>query len=199
MNKPGLALFDFDGTITTKDTLIEFIIFAHGFWKFWWGMVVLSPVLVAFKAKLIPNWKAKELMLSWFFRGMKFEEFEEVCRSFTEREVPALIRHLAMEKINAHLGRGDRVVIVSASPENWVEKWATQYGLECIATRMQVADGVITGKFAGKNCHGIEKVERIKTYLDLAGYSEIHAYGDSHGDRPMLQLATATYYKPFRN
>ncbi len=198
MSKPALALFDFDGTITTKDTLIEFIIFARGAAKFWWGMVVLSPILVLFKAKLIPNWKAKELMLSYFFKGMNLEQFNSLCHQFTQSQVPGLIRHLAMEKINAHLDNGDRVVIVSASPENWVEKWASKYGLECIATRMQVADGVITGKFAGKNCHGIEKVERIKSHLSLEGFSEIHAYGDSSGDRPMLQLATTPYYKPFR-
>ena len=199
MSKPALALFDFDGTITTKDTLLEFIIHTRGFWGFWSGIIVLSPVLLLFKAKVIPNWKAKELMLSYFFKGMHYEEFEEKCSLFAAHTVPFLIRKQALEKIGTHLRRGDRVVIVSASPENWVKKWTDAHGLECLATRMQVCEGAITGKFSGKNCHGTEKVERIKCHLNLAEFDEIHAYGDSQGDKPMMNLATASYYKPFRS
>lgn len=199
MSKPALALFDFDGTITTKDTLLEFIIHTHGRRSFWRGIMVLSPVLFLFKAKIIPNWKAKELMLSYFFRGMDYGEFEKKCSSFAADVVPSLIRKQAMEKIDSHLRLGDRVVIVSASPENWVKKWADAHGLECLATRMQVTGGAITGKFSGKNCHGPEKVERIKCHINLADFNEIHAYGDSQGDKPMMKLATASYYKPFRS
>ena len=199
MSKPALALFDFDGTITTKDTLLEFIIHTRGFWNFWRGIMVLSPVLFLFKAKIIPNWKAKELMLSYFFKGMDYGEFEAKCSSFATDTIPTLVRKQAMEKIDTHLRRGDRVVIVSASPENWVKKWADAYGLECLATRMQVSDGTITGKFSGKNCHGPEKVERIKCHLNVADFKEIHAYGDSQGDEAMMKLATASYYKPFRS
>lgn len=198
MSRQALALFDFDGTITTKDTLLEFIVFAKGSAAFYRGLTVLSPVLFLFKSGILPNWKAKELMLSYFFKGDSFEEFERKCLEFAQRVAPGLLRPGAMEKINQHRERGDRVVIVSASPENWVKKWAVQHGLECLATKLEVAEGKITGRFDGKNCHGPEKVERIKCHLDLSGYAEIHAYGDSSGDRPMLELATASYYKPFR-
>ena len=55
----NLALFDFDGTITKNDSLIKFIRFAVGDLKFVFGLFILSPVLLAYKIKLIPNFKAK--------------------------------------------------------------------------------------------------------------------------------------------
>ena len=55
-----LALFDFDGTITTKDSFVEFIKFKHGFLGFAVGFLLMSPVILLYKTKLIPNWKAKQ-------------------------------------------------------------------------------------------------------------------------------------------
>jgi len=62
-----LALFDFDGTITKNDSLLKFIRFAVGDIKFIQGLIALSPTLIAFKLKLMPNYEAKEKMLSWFY------------------------------------------------------------------------------------------------------------------------------------
>lgn len=57
-----LALFDFDGTITTDDSLIKFIRFVVGDAKTLWGMLLLSPMLIIYKLKLISNYKAKQMM-----------------------------------------------------------------------------------------------------------------------------------------
>ena len=32
--KKNIAVFDFDGTITNKDTLLYFILFTKGYWAF---------------------------------------------------------------------------------------------------------------------------------------------------------------------
>ena len=77
-----LALFDFDGTITKDDSLLKFIRFVVGDGRFVFGLVVLSPILVAYKLKLIPNYKAKQKMLSWFFKGMSKEAFLKVLKVF---------------------------------------------------------------------------------------------------------------------
>jgi phosphoserine phosphatase len=58
---------------------------------------------------------------------------------------------------------------------------------------------VITGRIEGKNCHGEQKVIRIQEEYNLSDYQEIYAYGDSSGDKPMLGLATNSFYKPFRS
>ena len=85
----NLALFDFDGTITTDDSLIKFIRFVVGDAKFIWGMTLLSSMLTAYKLKLIPNYKAKQYMLSYFFKGMREEKFMQVANEYSLEHIDA--------------------------------------------------------------------------------------------------------------
>jgi hypothetical protein len=62
-----LLFFDFDGTITTKDTLLEFIKFSKGKLNFLSGFLIYSPFLVAYKLGIISNQSAKEKVLATFF------------------------------------------------------------------------------------------------------------------------------------
>ena len=55
----------------------------------------------------------------------------------------------------------------------------------------------VSGEFATPNCYGEQKAVRIRARYDLSNYAEIYAYGDSKGDRAMLELATYAFYKPF--
>ena len=54
-----LYAFDFDGTLTTADTLLVFIRYACGTWRFVWGFLVHSPLLVLMKLKLYPNYRGR--------------------------------------------------------------------------------------------------------------------------------------------
>jgi len=94
-----IALFDFDGTITTDDSLIKFIRFVVGDVKFIWGMVFLSPMLTVYKLKLIPNYKAKQYMLSYFFKDMNKEKFLQVANEYSLKHIDTILRPKAMEKI----------------------------------------------------------------------------------------------------
>ena len=76
-----LAIFDFDGTITTDDSLIKFIRFVIGDAKTLWGMILLSPMLITYKLKFIPNYKAKQIMLSYFFKGMDEQQFQKFAEN----------------------------------------------------------------------------------------------------------------------
>ena len=192
-----LALFDFDGTITTDDSFIKFIRFVVGDTRFLWGMAALSPMLTAYKLKLIPNYKAKQMMLSYFFKGMDEEKFIEVANEYSLKHIDTILRANAMERIAWHKGQKHKVVIVSASIESYVKPWCDKNGLDLIATRLEIKNGVITGNFATRNCYGIEKAKRIKDKYNLSEYSTIYAYGDSIGDREMLKIATKSYYKCF--
>jgi phosphatidylglycerophosphatase C len=199
MKKRQLVLFDFDGTITTRDTFLEFIRFYHGTFKFLLGFIILSPVLVLFKLRLFPNWRAKEIVLRWFFRGEQLETFTQKSEAFCKTVVPKLIRPKALEEISQHLKAGADVVIISASAENWVKPWCGEYNLNCLATQLEVRDGLLTGKICGVNCYGAEKERRIKACYTLQEFDEVLAYGDSRGDLEMLALAHKQYYRPFRN
>ncbi|MFP4091544.1 MAG: HAD-IB family hydrolase [Cyclobacteriaceae bacterium] len=192
-----LAIFDFDGTITRRDTMLELIRYSKGSAAYYAGLLALAPWLVAYRMGLIPNWRAKEIMLARFFKGMPVNEFKRLCDNFSQEVVPRLTRPGALARIREFKQDKTRVVVLTASAEAWVKGWCEQQGLECLATRLEVRDQRITGRLAGPNCYGKEKVNRLRQHLALNDYQEIYAYGDTKGDREMLQLAHFAYYRAF--
>lgn len=196
--KKKLVLFDFDGTITTKDSLLEFLIFYNGIFKFLLGMFILSPIIASYLVKIIPNWKGKQMVLKYFLSEESESEFNRRCREFADQKLPRLIRPGAAEAIQQYLKEGAQVAVVSASAENWVGPWCEKMGILCIATQLEVKDGFITGNLCGANCYGPEKVKRIEKQFLLSEYDHIVAYGDSSGDREMFGIAHQYHYKPFR-
>lgn len=195
--KPSIAFFDFDGTITTKDTLFEIIRFHKGSTALNFGMALLSPALVAFKMKLISTQRMKEIVFRYFFGGTPVDAFRNKCAAFCAGRLPELIKENALQAIRQHLVQGHQVAVVTASSEDWVEPWCTSLGIVCIGTRLEVRNALITGKISGLNCNGPEKVERIKQTFDLNGYDDIYAYGDTSGDRPMLGIAKFGFFRKF--
>ena len=193
-----IAFFDFDGTITTKDTLLEVIKYQKGKASFYAGFLLNLPVLAGLKLKLISNQKAKESILKYFFKGMDFESFQQGCDGFIDNVLPSIIRPAALDEIKKLKAEGFEIVVVSASPSNWIKKWADANGLGLIATKLQIKDDFLTGYIDGINNNGDEKVVRIKAEFNLSEYSEIYCYGDSSGDKAMLELGTKAFYKPFR-
>lgn len=193
----SIAFFDLDGTVTSKDTLPALLKFVKGKTRYYLGLVILSPVLAFYVLGFMSNHRAKEILLSYFLKGFDAEKFSLLCRQFVEDEFPSLLRNQALQEIRRHLQNNTHVVIVSASPESWISPWCKRYNISCIATKLQIKDGKLTGKIEGKNCHGDEKVRNILKTYNLSHYSKIYAYGNSRGDIPMLSLATDSYYKPF--
>ncbi len=194
-----LALFDFDGTITKKDSLRDFIQYAVGKPSYYWGLLMLSPFLIAYVLKLIPNDLAKEKMITYFFKGWEVTRFQGIADRYSIDEIERIVRVKAIAKIQWHQQQGHQVVIVSASMECWLKNWCLKNGLALIATQLKIENGRLNGTFLTKNCHGQEKVNRIGGQHDLSSYDEIYAYGDSRGDMPMLELATHSFFKPFRD
>lgn len=195
--KKEIAFFDFDGTITTKDSLLEFIKFSRGNFRFYLGFLINVHYLIGYKLRVISNQSAKEKILRFFFEGTSVEVFKEYCAKFAKEVLPNLIRSKALEEIQRLKQKSTIVVVVSASPEDWIIDWANQLELELIASKLEIFNGKVTGKILGKNCHGNEKVVRINKVYDLSNYHIVAAYGDTKGDQPMLGLAEKSYYKPF--
>ena len=71
-----IAFFDFDGTITTQDTMFVFFKYAKGTWMYYFYVLLLSPVFVLFKLKLLPGQIAKEISLIVLFKGISKEELK---------------------------------------------------------------------------------------------------------------------------
>ena len=193
----NIAFFDFDGTITFKDSFYGLLGCEISKLDFYKKALALLPVLFAYKAKIISNQKAKEIVLASFFGGMKCEDFKQICKYYS-KQLNDILRPLAERRLAWHKEKSDKIVIVSASLEEYLAPWCEKNGFLLIASRLEVSEGRITGKLAGLNCHGDEKVRRIKEKYYLSAFEKIYAYGDTKGDLPMLKLAHESFYKPFR-
>lgn len=192
-----IVAFDFDGTLTSKDTLLEFIRYAKGAKDFWLGFLQYAHLLVLMKLGLYPNWKAKQKVFAHFFEGMKLEEFNTLCQKFAASS-SHLLRPHGIETVRQALNEGAEVLIVSASIDNWVKPFFENQSIQVLGTQIEVVDGILTGRFLTKNCYGQEKVNRILTLYPHREDYHLTAYGDSRGDKELLAFADESHYKPFR-
>lgn len=187
--KRVIAAFDFDGTITTKDTLFDFIDFCFGKTRLFIGLLWLSPMLMLYKIGLVKNYKAKEIFLSHFFKGVSVAEFNDKGSLYSKR-IDQISRYDVMEKMNWHLSNGHTVLIISASVKNWILPWANKKGIaDVLSTEIEEKEGRFTGKLFSKNCYGIEKVRRFQELYPKREDYILYAYGDSRGDDELLAFA----------
>ncbi len=196
-NRRIIAAFDFDGTITTKDSLLLFLLFKISFFRLLTNVLRSSLYLLGYKLRLIPNYKAKEKLFGKFYKGMSIEQFDKRCGAFVD-ELIKILRPEATAKLNWHIEQGHEVVIISASIENWIIPWANRNGVEhVLATKIEVKDNEVTGKFLSRNCYGPEKWSRfLEQYPDRDSYI-LYAYGDSRGDKELLAHADHPFYRTF--
>ena len=194
---PDLALFDFDGTISRRDSFLLFIRKNVGQLRFWSGMALLGPRIGLFLLGRYPNQALKEDVLTRFLRGWDLERLRAAAELFARETVPGILRPLALERLEWHQGRGDRIIVVTATPEPILAPWCAARGLEILGTELETENGRLTGRIRGENCRGMAKVERIRRHCDPSRYAEIFAYGDTRGDHPMLAMADHPFYRPF--
>jgi phosphatidylglycerophosphatase C len=189
---------DFDGTITTRDSLLSYFFFRHGKLKALLRLISVAPHYILYTLKIVSVQKAKEKVLQRFLRNEPLDRFNMYCEEFVRTKIPEIIRPKALVEIQKLKNNNTEIVIVSASPENWLNIWCNQVGASLISSKLETKNGKLTGKFNGNNCRGQEKVMRIRLQYDLSNYDEVYAYGDTKGDKPMLALATFAFYQPFR-
>lgn len=186
-----IYFFDFDGTITFRDSFLVFTFFSINFLqliKYWF--------LFLFYFFIIPKSRFKEFFFN-NFSGMELQKFNEICNWFISKRMNNIVRksfYLFLKSID----KNSKVVVVSASISNYLKPWCNEMGFDLICTELEVIDGKLTGRFSTPNCNGKEKVKRINEKHDLSSYDEIHVFGNSKGDFPMLELGTHKYYKFFK-
>ena len=186
-----ICFFDFDGTLTSKDTLFEFARFARGRWRLCAALFASLPAIVGWKLGFMTNSAAKQVLFSHLFKGVPYDVFQQKGKEFAA-EIPKFLRQDTVATLRRHIAQGHTPVIVSASMAEWIEPWADKNGVAMvIATQPEVdAAGRLTGRFATPNCVGPEKVRRIKEAFPTIDDCETWAYGDSPSDSSMLQIAT---------
>ncbi|MHA7058294.1 HAD family hydrolase [Aquimarina sp. M1] len=192
-----IAFFDFDGTITKKDSFLDFIAFTHGKRKLFTGLLKHTLAILGYKLNLVSGTKIKELLLSYFYKGLCIDEFKKFGFDYSQNRLPEIISPLALQRLLWHKDNGHKVVVVTASVSEWIRHWCDQQKIDLIATELLIKDNKLTGKIKGENCNGIEKVNRIKEKYELRTISYSYAYGNSIGDKELLTLADEKFYKIF--
>lgn len=197
MNKrKNIAVFDFDGTITTIDTLPDFLIFTFGYIRFIKEVVISIPQLVAYKLHFLSNHEAKEYFIARFIKGMETDKFNKICITYCKKRLPLVLNELVLERILWHKNNNDTLLIISASLYTWIFPWAVEYGFKSvIATELESKADILTGKFRTKNCYGVEKVNRFfEEYPDRDSYV-LYVYGNSRGDKNLMEISDKSWYK----
>ncbi len=195
--KKTLALFDFDKTITDTDTFLPFMFFAFGRIRTISVLVLFFPYALICLAGFMSRKRFKENIFKLTIKGWTKEKFHAVAQDFYQKRVKKFLRKSALDEIRKHLENGADVSLVSASPEDWLWPFTEEYGINLIGTRLEVKDGIYTGKIVGPNCRKAEKVNRVKEVYDIEKYSDIYAYGDSRGDKEMLEMSNHPNFRTF--
>lgn len=196
---PVVAAFDVDGTLIRKDSLFPFLRAIAGPWRFAWGLLRLTPVLVGYGLKLVPNWRAKEAVLRHFLMGMPVAELERRSERFAARVLPKLLRAEALDRLQWHQQQGHQTLLISASLESYLKPLAANLGVDqVLGTRLEYIHGHVSGRLLGKNCYGPEKVARLRQWSQDSA-CVLYAYGDSRGDRELLAAAQFAYYRRFQD
>lgn len=190
MKKRKVVVFDFDGTLTRKDTFLEFIKFAKGRFTFYCGILMCSPVLLSYLVHLCPNDKAKQFVFSYFFKGMSYRDFKNKGVAFSEI-IDTIVRPRMKDEINRLIKSEATIYVISASLTEWVAPWCSKNHIDkVLGTLPEVScDGFLTGRFLTKNCYGQEKVNRLLEMEPNRFSYYLIAYGDSEGDKEILRFA----------
>ncbi|HEX7814084.1 HAD family hydrolase [Dyella sp.] len=191
----NLALFDFDGTITTREMYRDFIEAAVPRARRVVGAVLFAPWVVGYKLGLVSGSAIRAAVVRFGFRGVEQVHVAEVGRRFAHDMLPGVLRPEVMARIQWHRDQGDRIIVVSGGLDLYLSHWCRMHGLEWLCTSLEARQGYLTGRHEGRQCVGEEKARRIRQALDLDQYPVIYAYGDTHEDHAMLTLAHRRYFR----
>jgi HAD superfamily hydrolase (TIGR01490 family) len=193
-----IAAFDFDGTITTRDTLIPFFYRCFGRAKVYGVFATVAWDALKFGLGYSSRDQLKAKVIARLFRGVAQATVQQAGREHAAA-VETCFRPAALERIAWHRAQGHRLIMVSASLDVYLQYVATALGFDdLLCTTLEVDEQqVYTGATVGGNCRAMAKVRRLQQHLGDLSQFELYAYGDSAGDQEMLAIADHPSFKPF--
>ncbi len=185
-SRPIVAAFDLDGTLTERDTLLPFLRRAVGRPRVALAVARCTPAIVRAARDRDARDAGKERLLGLTIRGREEASLRTVARAFA----PTVgLRADTLAALREHQAAGHETLVISASPSLYVDALASMLAIDhVVATDLEVVDGVLTGRFAGRNCRAAEKLARLLAWLGERDV-ELHAYGNLPDDEAMLARA----------
>jgi phosphatidylglycerophosphatase C len=190
-----LAVFDLDGTLVRGDCFLPFMVSYARARRKYRALLTLPLHVGMYAARLTRDHVAKERVMVAVLRGESRALVAEHATKFCESWVRPRLRETVVARLREHQAAGHRVVLLSASPDVYVEPIARMLGIEeVVCTRVRSADEVWDGRLDGGNCKGEGKVAALRTYLSMDYWpSKSYGYGDSKSDLPILAWVTTGY------
>ena len=197
--RPLVVVFDVDGTLLRGDCLWLAARRSRGPLGQLVAALVCLPWLIGWQLKLVSTGRFKQQAIAAFqiCEAFRREEAHGLCVADWLTKLRGELRPEALERLRWHQGRGDRVLLCSASPRMLLQPLADWLGVELLCTELRRSDGYWQPSLAGANCKGPEKVRRLRVHLGPLEGLAIEAYGDSKGDQELLKAATRPHYRSF--
>lgn len=194
--KRVVAAFDFDGTLSQGVSGIRFYGYLLGPFRSVWMAVRHCIDAFCFTFRL-GHEASMNRCNRHVFRGRRAEDVQRAAEHFSEHILPRYLLPEGMARLQAHLDRGDRCVIVTRGFAWCVTPWARKIGVhDIIASHLEITpDGVLTGQLTEVSCDSEQKRVRLLNLLGDRSQWEVHAYGDSVGDHAMFETADHAYIR----
>jgi phosphatidylglycerophosphatase C len=190
-----LSIFDFDGTLTYRDSFVPFLRFAFGNYRF--GLRLAGSTSPHYLYGGMNRDQMKARLIRSFLTGVELHWFEERARAYCELYWTRMMRPNGLLAVNNELAAGRIVSLCSASPALLLKPFAERLGVELIATELEAVDGVLTGDILGRNCRRDEKVNRLRARFGSLDHCHMRAWGNSEGDTELLAAAQERFYRAF--
>ena len=190
-DRRGVAAFDFDGTISRRDTLGPFLARVAGTPALVRTLMMRTPQFAAVTLGRADRDLEKQVVLERLLGGRTVESVAEMGRAYSEHLWDQQrFRPEMLERLRWHRERDHEIVIVSASLDSYLVPLAPRLGVGHVISCSLEADasGLVTGRLLGPNVRGEEKAVRLRRWLGT-DTAELWAYGDSSGDDQLLAMA----------
>ncbi|WP_426573438.1 HAD-IB family hydrolase [Aquihabitans sp. McL0605] len=190
-----IAAFDFDGTLTRRDTLVPFLATSCGPGAFIRALGRVAPTALRARTgrthgAVHPRDAGKAALLRELYADRRADwlasQGQKYAATLTRRLRPEMV-----EQVRWHREAGHELVIVSAGLRTYLEPFAADAGFDhVIAVELEADDaGVLTGELQGPNVRGPEKAVRLRRWLGDDQPEMLWAYGNSSGDTELLAMA----------
>ena len=191
-----IAVFDFDGTLIKRDSMVLFFsryfkfLSLHGFLN--------APQLLIdtlkFALKLYSRKQYKEKFINSIINSSKINNIDKLTNDFSEYLLTKIYID-ARRKIETLKRDGFELVLLSASPDFYLKKIKDKLGFsKLICTKTYYKDRKII--INGKNCYGKNK---IKMFLDEykikdINWKESYCFSDCSSDKKLLSYFGKSYF-----